>query len=788
MHSKVLTLIFLCLITVLSATTDAIHRRIDSLKVNIARLEKTAPNDTVLANQYLQLALDYYFADFAKVIECYQKALPLYEKAHDQRRVADIYAKLGQAYTYAQLPDIGVQYLIRAYRLWVSLEGESSVGFLLSDIGNVFFAKSQYDLAQSYYQRCEVIFKQQKDLFGLSVAYNNLGLCESEKGNLPKALSYFNQAVQLRKEGKNSFLIAHSLNFVGTTYAKMNNHTEAIKQFETAIELLKNGTYSGPDVASLRFEAYNNLAFSLNALGKTQEALQFLSEVTATDTGKDYLIEKADAWSNTGQIKYGSGDKSGALAAYLECYKMVKGTQYLSRNLSSIRGIIQVYRETKQPLLAMGYMDELNTICDKMFKLTDRTEATKLYAAIETYNEEIKTEALLSKQKTIYKIGTVAGVLFLCVILLFAWLSRSSKNYNKQLEFMSNTTFDGILFHENGIIGYINKRFTQITGYSKTDIIGKNMLEFMDTESREYFQKNMANLIKSKGFLSNELTMIVKDGSKLDVEVYSQPFVFKGKEVRIVALRDITERKKYISALLESHTQLKDLVATKDRFFSIIAHDLKNPFNAILGFADLLIKSSTTASRDEIREYAKYIYEASQNAHILLDNLLHWSRAQTGKLLYKPDEVNLKLVISKTLNILFSQATAKKIRLTDDTPSKAMVYADVDMLETILRNLISNALKYTPDNGSVSIHCQKTDQGMVINVTDTGLGMEEQQINNLFKVDNIYSSPGTHNESGTGLGLILCEELLKRHNGSFRITSRVGEGTTFSFILPTPET
>lgn len=236
--------------------------------------------------------------------------------------------------------------------------------------------------------------------------------------------------------------------------------------------------------------------------------------------------------------------------------------------------------------------------------------------------------------------------------------------------------------------------------------------------------------------------------------------------------------------LKSKNYKLKVMNATKDKFFSIIAHDLKNPFNGILGFSSLLLKSLNDDRKKESLEYANFINTSAKNAFTLLENLLEWSRSQTGGITYKPQSIDLNILLQKSINICKNLAEVKNIEINYFQPNSISVYADENMLNTVLRNLITNAIKYTQKGGMVSISAQTVNSMVEISVTDTGIGMSNETISKLFKIHELSSTEGTEKETGTGLGLILCKNFIEKHGGKIWVESELGKGSCFRITIP----
>jgi PAS domain S-box-containing protein len=247
---------------------------------------------------------------------------------------------------------------------------------------------------------------------------------------------------------------------------------------------------------------------------------------------------------------------------------------------------------------------------------------------------------------------------------------------------------------------------------------------------------------------------------------------------------DIAERKLMNDALAESRKNLQELNAQKDKFFSIIAHDLKSPFNSILGFSDLLVEQTKANDHDGIEQYAQFILQSSKRAMDLLLNLLEWSQSQTGMIHYKPEEFELVDFVNKTITIFEDIGLPKSISISKELPRNLSVFADKHMLGTIMRNLISNAIKFTHEGGRIVISAEIQPDDIVISVGDNGVGIAKNRIKRLFRIDENESTPGTANEQGTGLGLILCKEFVEKHGGRIWVESKVNMGTTFKFSIP----
>ncbi|MFW5721418.1 MAG: ATP-binding protein, partial [Bacteroidota bacterium] len=239
-----------------------------------------------------------------------------------------------------------------------------------------------------------------------------------------------------------------------------------------------------------------------------------------------------------------------------------------------------------------------------------------------------------------------------------------------------------------------------------------------------------------------------------------------------------------ISKLKEVEKELQKLLITKDKFFSIIAHDLKNPFNSLMGLSQLLVYGFDRMSKEKVKHFHQNLYQISKNGYELLINLLEWSRSQMGSIKFSPEEINLFGIAEETFSLYQSKARQKDILLTNNLNNKCLAYADKNMTKTIFRNLISNALKFTDRGGVIEISSSMKESFIEISIRDTGVGITTDDIDKLFQLDNHYTTKGTEDEGGTGLGLILVKEFVEKNGGTIWVESQPGNGSNFIFTLP----
>jgi signal transduction histidine kinase len=244
------------------------------------------------------------------------------------------------------------------------------------------------------------------------------------------------------------------------------------------------------------------------------------------------------------------------------------------------------------------------------------------------------------------------------------------------------------------------------------------------------------------------------------------------------------EKNLLLYELSETKEKLEQSIRDKDKLFSIIAHDLKSPFSGFLGIAEMLSTDIESLSKEELVELAKMLKESAENVYKLIENLLEWSRVQRGMIQFNPEMYNLRSIAEQVKTLQTVNLEKKEIEFLNKLPDDLEVFVDFNMIYTVLRNLISNAIKFTPRGGKVIVNAESSENNVKVSVKDTGIGIPSAMIPELFKVGAKTSRPGTEGEASTGLGLILCKEYIEKHNGTIWVESEEGKGTTFFFTLP----
>jgi PAS domain S-box-containing protein len=398
----------------------------------------------------------------------------------------------------------------------------------------------------------------------------------------------------------------------------------------------------------------------------------------------------------------------------------------------------------------------------------------------------------------------------------------SLQDERKQLRTLIDSMPDFIFIKDRGSrFTVANIRVAQVMGTTPENLIGKTDFDFYTPDLAQAFYNDEQNIIQTgEPMINSEEPALDDHGNRIILSTTKVPIKNKdGETIGIVGIcRDITQMKRIekqlrkksediqeTNSLLEerqeeillqseelaeqtqhlliANAELESLNRTKDKFFSIIAHDLRNPFNAIIGFCELLRNDFYEMDNQQKLNVLELINISSETAFNLLENLLQWARTQTDKIKFNPEIFDLYEIINPVIDLHCAVANKKGVKFKNDIAPHTGVYADKNMINTVLRNLISNAIKFSNPNGEIVLSVNKKDEFIEVSIIDEGIGMDHECLSKLFRIDTYYSTAGTMGETGTGLGLIICKEFVEKNNGRIKASSSEGAGTTLSFTL-----
>jgi len=365
------------------------------------------------------------------------------------------------------------------------------------------------------------------------------------------------------------------------------------------------------------------------------------------------------------------------------------------------------------------------------------------------------------------------------ILLKNCWRIKRLLEIEEQFNFLNEFSPSILIQINNGSIIYANKKAYEIFGYNPTSLGQLSITQFIVPEQKQELLKNLASLKSGeKQRETARYKMINQNG-----HIFSA----------VVIIKTIIKRKKFLGALVtiidnseqeEIENSLRTADINKNRFLSIIAHDLRSPISASNSLIQLLVDDYDDSDDYERKRIIKTIENSIKNVSNLLENLLTWSRIQINGFLPNTKKVNLRRQIEITLDLLSPMIIAKQITVSNKVIFDLQVAADADMLQTVLRNLISNALKFTPNQRGIIINSLIREMVVDITIEDNGIGMSPDTLKKIFKMETICSNRGTNDEKGAGLGLLICQEMINKMGGAIWAESEVDKGSNFHFTLP----
>ena len=363
-------------------------------------------------------------------------------------------------------------------------------------------------------------------------------------------------------------------------------------------------------------------------------------------------------------------------------------------------------------------------------------------------------------------------------------LRNSEEKYRSLIQNSSEPIFS---FNPDGTYKFVNEAFAKVFGLQPKDLVGKTPHFLFSKEEAEY-RLNMVRHVIETG-QKNEIEVKVKGQSNKEQYYLTILDPIKNDKNEVVFItcfsKDITERKLAELEVKRKNEELLKVITEKDKFFSIIAHDLRSPFNAFLGLTQIMAEDLTNLSMNELQNIANSMNNSAINLFRLLENLLQWSRMQQGLITYNPEMIELSKLVDESIEMILEIINKKNILLTIDIPSNLKLNADSNMLQTVIRNLVSNAVKFTTRGGKINISAKFLSSDTVeVAINDTGIGMNKEFLENIFRLDTDTNRKGTEGEPSTGLGLLLCKEFVEKNGGKIWAESEEGKGSCFRFTLP----
>ena len=674
------------------------------------------------------------------------------------------------------------------------------------DLSRLFWGV-HHDSSYVYANKAVDLAKKTKNNEIQGDAYNNLGNTYLTDSKFQESLPLYEKALEFRKKAGDPVMVGHTRNNQGFAYRNVSMYSEAIAAFKESADILKQHGEEEDHAYMLM-----NVASTYSIINENTKALEYAIN------SANYFLQKNDeygiAYTYTfiGNLHNSLSNNNLALEYITKAYELylkIDDTEGLTQATNSL-GII--YGELNEPEKSLEFYQkslelaiERNSINGQAVAYNNigfqHTKLKNYSQALEAYEKSIA----LSEQDNQFEslMNTYNNIAW--VYFHQGDINQAQKTVFKALEYANLDGVDLFLAESHDILSQIYYK----KGEYKKGFEHLNKLRLMNdslyksSSTKEYMEMQVRFETERK---EKEIELLKKNEEIKNLEIQRQKnlnlfwillfivFVIFGVTT-ILNLRSkhrvnqlLTQKNLLLEEtnkkLIDSEKHLKELNITKDRFFSLIAHDLKNPFNALMGFSDLLYNNFEDYSQEESRELIKIIYDSSQNLYKLLDNLLQWSKAQLGSVMYNPELFPLHTIVSEEMDMLKPIADNKGVKLTSRIEEFLIVWADKNLVAVIIRNLASNAIKFSNQDDKVLITAIEYDNYVEISVSDTGIGIDKEDREKLFRLDTSFTSKGTADEKGTGLGLILCKEFVEKNGGKIWVESNQEGGSTFKFTLP----
>lgn len=980
--------------------------------------------ETQKADLLFSFALKHKISFPAESLKALDLAAAIQKQNDSTKQLADIQTLKAQILAQKGLYVPAILDFLEAYTYFDNAGLIGSKAWLLVNIGNIYYDLKQYNTAKMFYSKAAVLFEKTEEYFGWSVCMLNFGLINEQQNKLNDALNYFFESKKIRSKLFDPYLIAHINFYIARVYVNTGKYEEAEKFLFESNEIIRSSNYVFDEITQQICKNYLLLAALYEAQENTNKALLYADTalITAQSNFDTLSIINALIFKGNTFLQINKHDE--VIANYNKALSFAEQSDNHEQKNRIFLLHIRHSLKHNDIAHALDYIDRYEETLrnNVQNELKQKNEALTLAVSSFYSNMELDKAKDIEEYNTfvIQLLGVFFIVLLTITIIFFNIKNRLWKS-NKEI---LDSSFDGIILHQNGIIYDINTSFRNFTGYSMADLKNKSVFDIFEPDSHTEIKKNIS--LNLKAFYKTKL--LLKSNTWSSVELDAKPIVYRGKKMRLVTIKDVSERQKTEAQILlfrtiieqsfssivitdsnacieyvnpgflkltgynpeevmgknpkilksghhssefykdmwdtlskgnpwlgnirnkdkngklfweetiitpiidsegkifkyaaikrditnrkqlednikllnnqlkmvfesidafvfvldiktelilftnaatvasfgyttnkhindvvfneetrhflnipkndllkhrnstksedSSHTKevflkttgrwyeftsrvitwvnkenaillmayditdrkntiklLNELNATKDKFFSIIAHDLRNPFQGLLGFTELLLGMPDYNDSKMVKMLLSNIEGASKNAYTLLENLLQWANLQRGTVKINKTAFSLNSVVDEAIAHTLTFAQNKNITLLNKMDTSVQVFADAQACSTILNNLLNNAVKFTPDNGLITVNALVNETTVEITVSDTGIGIPQEMLPALFRIDTKYSILGTRGEKGTGLGLILCKELVELNSGNIYVESQFKKGTTFTFTLPKP--
>ena len=684
-------------------------------------------------------------------------ALQNFEKAKNDNLATDKLLEIGiesattvLSYKKYELTDSILQYCLNKSDNKTNTAYKAKLLFL---IGKLRIEKNNHDKAMDYLTQALdlALSTDQNELYGNIL--NNIGVSYWHQRNYPKALDYFDKALDVGEKYMIEDLRLKALTNKGIVYSQFANYSKAIECLLFANELaFKSGN---KDIEASSLNSLGNIYIETNQLDK---ALQSYENSKAIFEQLNDSSGISICLNNIGEIYLKNSNTALALDNYFSSLSIQEARKDTIKIATIYLNIGNTHYKSSQFRYAVKYYQSALTLLlnkqDKSLEAAIKYHLGLTLLATSNFSQSI---AYLNDALTSAKVLGERELQSKCLLTLSEVFEKQG-DYKKALLYKNDYAVlkDSIL--NINTIEYMARMEAIYRSIKKEEIIHNLMSEKHIQDQKLIRETNTKKILLITSLFLTILTIIL----------FSAFYFIRKSNRKMTAVNN----------------KLQQLNATKDKFFSIISHDLKSPINSILGFSEMLVLHAESNNTKNLLEYGQMVHSSSKKLFALVDNLLLWSRTQVGSTKYKPEKLDISIQCTNIISLLRLNSEEKDILISGKIEKDLMAYADINLFNTILRNLISNAIKFSRVGGTIIVSAKKVGKEIEISVADSGVGISSENLEKLFKIDSNITTRGTFNEKGSGLGLILCKEFVEINKGTIWAESELERGSTFFFTVP----
>lgn len=707
-------------------------QNVDSL-FNKLKIEKV---DSLKIRILEDLVIELRSKDTKKSLELCVQAMEIAKNTKNKELIGLVYQMKGSVYAANFEYENSLKYYLAAYKIFKVSNNIKYMSSSASNIGSQHRYLSNFDSAVYYYNISMQMKESIADSVGIYRLCNNLGLIYRTQTLYDKAMLFFQRCYTGFESLGDKKSMAAPLQNIGNIHYSLHNYHKALEYYQKAL-VLKQETGDLNGIADLN----TNMGSIYMNMNNYPRALEMLNQSVDMYLQLGNKPRLAHVYDNIGDV-------------YLKMNNLKMANTYIQKGL-------EIRRDVGNPIELAYSLNNLG----HYFILAGLPQK-----AIEALNEAITSTA---------KAGALASQAEATKYLSLAY--EKLGNHKKSLEIYK--TYKQL--NDSANLSENSEKLVQLEMQHDFDKKMRVIENEQQNKNLEYQHQLKIHRWRMIGAIFTILILSI-----LAFLMY-RVWTLGKRNIRILSEHNQVNQSKneeliqQQAQIIRQRNDLEKLNATKDKFFSIIAHDLKNPFMTINGFTELLIRDSEKCGHPPHLEIARLIHATSKNTFTLLENLLQWARSQTNELKTYPEKIDLVQLIHNNIDLFSENAKLKKINISYYGLPGVFIQADQNMLDSIIRNLISNAIKFTPENGEIRVSALINNDKVTFSVEDNGVGMYPEQVDGLFKIEKMHTTEGTNHEMGTGLGLLICHEFILKNDGSISVESEMEKGSKFNVTFPT---